>query len=149
VTTSKNRVLQLQLLVRELTAIDDAELASTVASLPEESQAFLHRVSRSAQDGPLNVPSLRGNAISGKLRGTLEQVVAVVSDACLSDCIEALGESADLPSQEDLERVIPALVERHGRNVTRLMLASAVAGEAPAGPTIQKLLKSSPLLSAG
>ena len=61
--------------------------------------------------------------------------------ASLADCIEALGDHADHPSTEQLREVIPKLVESHGKAITQLMLASTVAGEAPASAIIRDLLK--------
>ena len=49
----------------------------------------------------------------------------------LADTIEQLGDKADLPSHDDLKEVLPGIIERHGLAATRMMLASAVAGDAP------------------
>ena len=65
----------------------------------------------------------------------------VLSDACLADCIDELGEHADHPSSEELREVLPKMIERHGLGITRLMLATTVAGEAPAAAIIRDLLK--------
>lgn len=87
------------------------------------------------------VPAVRAAASKGRMNGQLEQLAGVLTDVCLADCIEQLGDQADLPSEDDLLRVAPGLAERHGLGVVRLMLASAVAGEAPASPAIIRLLK--------
>ena len=71
----------------------------------------------------------------------MEAIAAVVSDACLSDCIEALGDNAENPTTDQLREVLPGLVERHGVGMTRIMLAATVAGEAPAAAIIRDLLK--------
>ena len=83
-------------------------------------------------------------AIKGRLNGQLEQISSVLADTCLADCIEVLGENADLPSEENLHEVLPGLVDRHGLGVTRLMLAAAIAGEAPASVMLTKVLKNDP-----
>ena len=49
--------------------------------------------------------------------------------------------NADFPTEEHLQEVIPALVEKHGLSVVRMMFASVVVGEAPASATIVSLLK--------
>jgi hypothetical protein len=71
----------------------------------------------------------------------MESTALVVTDACLADCIEQLGENADHPSTEQLRKVLPSLCESHGKAITQLMLASTVAGEAPASAIIRDLLK--------
>jgi hypothetical protein len=65
----------------------------------------------------------------------------VLTDAALADCIEKLGDHADNPTSEQLTEVLPGVVERHGLAITRLMLASTVAGEAAASNVIRDLLK--------
>ena len=62
----------------------------------------------------------------------MEAIAAIITDACLADCIEALGDHADNPSTDELREVLPGVVERHGVAVTRIMLAATVVGEAPA-----------------
>ena len=69
-------------------------------------------------------------------------MAASVTDACLVDCIETLGERAEFPSEDDLRTAIPGLVTRHGVATTRVMLASAVVGNAPASAAIMAILKS-------
>src|SRR5690606_360158 len=68
------------------------------------------------------------------------------TDLCLADCIEQLGDHADHPSSDELREVLPGLVERHGLAITRMMLASTVAGEAPASAIIRDLLKNDELV---
>ncbi len=71
----------------------------------------------------------------------------VLTDACLADCIEQLGDNADHPSSEDLREVLPGLIERHGLAAKRIMLASNVGGEAPAAAIIRDLLKNDELVA--
>ncbi len=71
----------------------------------------------------------------------------VLTDAALADCIEQLGDHADNPTTEQLRAVLPGLVERHGIGVTRMMLASTVAGEATAANVIRDLLKHDELVA--
>jgi hypothetical protein len=65
----------------------------------------------------------------------------VLVDPCLADCIEKLGDHADHPTPDQLAEVLPGVTERHGVGPTRLMLASAVAGEAPASAALVHILK--------
>ncbi len=77
----------------------------------------------------------------GRMNGTLERVAAVLADGCLADCITVLGDAADNPTESQLLAVTDGLIERHGLSTVRLMLASAVAGEATASPLCIRLLK--------
>ena len=87
------------------------------------------------------VEAIRSVAIKGRMNGNLERLAGVVSEPCLADCVEQLGDRADMPSEADLLEVAPGLVERHGIGIVRVMLAAAVAGEAPASPAIIRILK--------
>ncbi|HYN31987.1 MAG TPA: hypothetical protein VES40_05140, partial [Ilumatobacteraceae bacterium] len=57
-----------------------------------------------------------------------------------------LGDHSDNPSTAQLQEVLPGVVERHGVAMTRIMLASTVAGEAPASAIIRDLLKNDELV---
>ncbi len=92
------------------------------------------------------VDDVRAAGVKGRINADLERISVLVTDACLAECITELGDKADLPSHDDLQRVLPGLVEKHGVATVRLMLASVVAGDAPASPTIVKLLKNDDLV---
>jgi hypothetical protein len=141
----KARLAALALLDRALTALGDDELGALAGGLTEDQRRHLDGLVP-VSDGDHAV-ALRTAATRGRLDGTAEAVAILLTDRVLADCIEQLGEAADLPSAEDLRRVAPGLVERHGLGATRLMLASAVCGEAPATPTLVQLLRHDELLA--
>ena len=87
------------------------------------------------------VAFVRAAAQRGRINGVLEQLAFVITDRCLADCVTALGDASDNPSEEQLREVLPGLVDAHGVPMVRLMLASAVAGEAKATPILTRLLK--------
>lgn len=149
VSTSKERVIRLVGLERELRNIPDVELAEMIDALPEELRALLNSWVPAGEPAAAHITSLRGAVQRGRLKGAPEKVADVLTAACLQDCIEALGDNADFPSIDDLRAVVPGVVERHGVRRTRLMMASAVVGEAPASPAIIKVLKTEPALAAG
>ena len=66
---------------------------------------------------------------------------------CGAECIENLGDHSDNPSSDQLREVLPGLVEHHGLDITRIMLASTVVGDAPATAIIRDLLKSDELVA--
>jgi CelD/BcsL family acetyltransferase involved in cellulose biosynthesis len=81
------------------------------------------------------------------MSGELEQVATVLTDPCLADCIEALGDHSDNPSEAELAEVTPGLIERHGLATVRLTLAASVAGEAAASVLLTRLLKHDDVLA--
>jgi hypothetical protein len=75
------------------------------------------------------------------MNGGLEQVTTLVTDPALAECIEALGDHSDNPTEVQLQEVVPALIEHHGLATVRLMIAGSVAGEAAASPMLIRVLK--------
>ncbi len=65
----------------------------------------------------------------------------MVTDPCLAKCIELLGENSDNPTHDQLQEIVPALVEEFTLPTTRLMLACSVAGEAAASEMLIHVLK--------
>ena len=142
---SKDRISRLALLDRALVNVPDADIEKLLAALPEDHIDALQQLAGFAHDPEAStLTALRIVATKGRLNGQLEQISSILADTCLAACIEKLGENADLPSEEELREVLPSLVEEHGLGITRLMLASAVAGEAPASAMLTKVLKSDP-----
>ena len=92
-------------------------------------------------DAAPDAEAIRAAAQAGRLDGTLESISLIVTDAALADCIEQLGDNAELPTSDQLRDVLPGVIERHGKEVAQLMLAATVAGDAPAAPIIRDLLK--------
>ena len=77
----------------------------------------------------------------------MEAIAAILTDACLADCIKELGDHSENPSTDQLKEVLPGLVERHGVASVRIMLAATVAGDAPAAAIIRDLLKTDELVA--
>jgi hypothetical protein len=133
----KTRLQALGLLDRAFANASDDDLRAAIDALSEE-----HREALDELVGSEAEPEAVRTAIAkGRLDGTMESTALVLTDACLADCIEQLGEHADHPSTEQLREVLPGLCETHGKAITQLMLASTVAGEAPASAIIRDLLK--------
>jgi len=175
VNTTKAHIAALSLLDRAFIAATDDELSALLAGLPEDHVLAVKRISGiradesgkataagdagdaatddadaaetdSATDTAGLIEAIRATAHKGRLNGDLQRLGVVLSDACLADCVEQLGDAADLPSLEDLEKVMPGLVDKHGVGVVRMMLASTVVGEAPASATIVGMLKNDELV---
>jgi hypothetical protein len=133
----KNRLQALGLLDRAIAATSDDEITAAVAALDDEHRDALAQVVK----GDATAESLRTAVGVGRIDGTMESVALVLTDACLADCIEQLGDDAENPTSDQLREVLPGVTERHGVAITRMMLASTVVGEAPASAVIRDLLK--------
>ncbi len=133
----KSRLQALGLLDRAFANASDEELNGVVEALNDEHREALDEL----VGGSADADAIRTAIAGGRLDGTMESAALVLTDACLAECIEGLGEHADHPSTEQLRDVVPGLVEHHGKAITQLMLASTVAGEAPASAIIRDLLK--------
>ena len=141
----KTRLQALGLLDRALRETTDDELTAVVAGLNEDHTEAVERLTGVTGDA-LTPDAIRAAASKGRMNGTLESLAIVLTDAALSDCIDKLGDHSDDPSHDDLTEVLPGIVERHGLAITRLMLASTVAGEAKAANIIRDLLKNDDLV---
>jgi hypothetical protein len=141
----KHRLQGLTLLDRAFTATTDEELEALVASLPDDHRTALDEVC-GAREGGFSDPStrtmaMRATAARVRLNGGLEQITTLLCDQCLADCIEALGDNSENPTEDQLLEVTPALIDKHGLATVRMMMAGSVAGEAPASVALTRLLK--------
>ena len=133
----KSRLQALGLLDRAFANAGDDDLQAAIDALDDE-----HREALDELLGADATPeAVREGIAKGRLDGTMESTALVLTDACLADCIEQLGDHADHPTTEQLREVLPDLCEKYGKAITQLMLASTVAGEAPASAIIRDLLK--------
>lgn len=133
----KTRLQSLGLLDRALRAASDDELDAVVAGLDDDHREAIE----SLTGGESSAAAIRGAVVKGRMDGTMESLAMVLADASLADCIKALGDHSDNPTSDELRDVLPGLIDRHGVGLTRIMLASTVAGEANAAPVIRDLLK--------
>lgn len=132
----------LGLLDRSFRAATDEELATAIAALDDDHREGLESFIEAA-----TTEGVRAGVRAGRINGDMEAIAAIISDACLADCITELGDNADNPSTEQLKDVLPGIADRHGVAITRIMLASTVAGDAPASAIIRDLLKSDELVA--
>lgn len=140
----KNRLAALSLLDRAIRLVDDATIVTRYNALDDEAKdGFQHLLGVKGQnpDDAAIVSAARTAAAKGRISGDLERIALVLTDACLADCIEALGNAADDPSEGQLRDALPGVIEKHGLPLTQVMLASVVCGEAVASPIIIRFLK--------
>ena len=136
VNQMKNRMQALGLLDRAFKATPDDELTAAIDALDDDHRDGLE----SFVDGT-SPDEVRAGVKSGRIDGGMEAIGAIISDACLADCIEQLGDHAENPSTDQLKEVLPGIIERHGLGIAQIMLAGTVVGEAPASAIIRDLLK--------
>jgi hypothetical protein len=132
----RTRLQSLGLLDRAIAAATDDEIAALIEGLGDDHREALERIA----DG-LEVADVRTAVSKGRINGAMESIAVIITDACLADCITELGDHSDNPTTDQLQAVLPGLLERHGLAATRIMLASTVAGEANASAVIRDLLK--------
>ncbi len=142
VNQMKNRMQALGLLDRSFKAASDEDLDAAIEALGDD-----HREGLESFVDELTNAGVRAGVKAGRIDGGMEAIAAIVTDAALADCIEQLGDNADNPSSDQLRDVLPGIVERHNLGITRIMLASTVAGEAPAAAIIRDLLKNDEVLA--
>lgn len=142
VNQMKNRMQALGLLDRSFKAASDEDLSSAIAALGDD-----HREGLESFVEDVSADGVRAGVKVGRIDGGMEAIAAIVTDAALADCIEHLGENAENPSSDQLREVLPGIVERHSVGIARIMLASTVAGEAPASAIIRDLLKNDDVLA--
>ncbi|MDP2291375.1 MAG: hypothetical protein Q8M22_09300 [Actinomycetota bacterium] len=141
----KIRLQALSLLDRAFAAMTDEELATLVASLPDDHVEALDELCGAREggftDADARTLAVRATAARGRMNGGLEQISTLITDPALAKCIEMLGDNSDNPSEEQLLEVTPTIIEEFGLATTRLMLASSIAGEAAASVMLTRVLK--------
>ena len=140
----KNRLAALSMLDRAFRLLPDELVTTLYDALEDDAKDAVQHIAGVKGDDP-DMPTLlaaiRESVQKGRINGDLERMALVLTDSCLSDCIEALGDNSDDPSEENLREVLPGVIEKHGLPTTQVMLASVVTGEAIASPIITRLLK--------
>lgn len=138
----KTRLAALGMLDRAFGVATDPEITALVAGLNEDHTEALVRLCENTE-----LESVRAHIKKGRVDGGMESIAMLLTNTCLADCIEQLGDNADNPDAEQMAEVLPGLIERHGLAATRIMLASVLAGEAPASAVIREILKTDAVLA--
>lgn len=140
----KNRLAALSMLDRAFRLLPDEQITSLYDALEDDAKDAVQHIAGVKGDDP-DMPTLlaaiRDRVQKGRINGDLERIALVLTDACLADCIEALGSAADDPSEGQLRDALPGVIDKHGLPLTQVMLASVVCGEAVASPIIIRFLK--------
>jgi hypothetical protein len=127
-----------------LTTLDDESLRRGLAGITEK-----HRQDLATQ---LNLPRAAmhlGDALAPLVRRKLhglsvdrQHTVATALTQRANDAtVASLGDRSDDPSRADLEEVLPAVIEEHGVELVRLMIAAYAVSEAPVRAVMRDLLE--------
>jgi hypothetical protein len=143
VNAVQTRLAGLSLLERAVRDLSEEDLTKLIAELTDE-----QRTAMAARcGGTADSAAVRRTLVKGRMNGLLEGISTLLADKSLADCIEVLGDSSDNPTEAELNDVLPGLVERHGAGAIKVMLATAIVGEAPASPILKDILKSDAVLA--
>ena len=127
-----------------LSTIDDESLRRGLAGVTEKQRQELAT--------QLNLPRATmhlGDALAPLVRRKLhglsverQHAVATALTNRVNDAtVAALGDRSEEPSREDLDEVLPPIVEEHGVELVRLMMASYAVSDAPVRPVMRELLE--------
>ena len=127
-----------------LATLDDESLRRGLAGITEKQRQDLAT--------QLNLPRATvhlGDALTPLVRRKLHglsvdrqhAVATALTNRANDSTVAALGERSEEPSRADLEEVLPAVIEEHGIELVRLMLASYAVSDAPVRPVMRELLE--------
>jgi hypothetical protein len=128
-----------------LFTLDDESLRRGLAGLTEK-----HRQDLATN---LNLPRATmhlGDALTPLVRRKLHgqsvdrqhAVATALTQRANDTTVDLLGDRSEDPSRADLEEVLPAVIEEHGVELVRLMLASYAVSDAPVRAVMRELLDS-------
>jgi hypothetical protein len=126
-----------------LTTLDDEALRRGLAGITEK-----HRQDLATQ---LNLPRATmhlGDALAPLVRRKFHgmsvdrqhAVATALTQRANDTTVELLGDRSDEPSRADLDEVLPAVIEEHGIDLVRLMVAAYAVSDAPVRPAMRELL---------
>lgn len=136
--------LDLQRLEGALVSLDDDSLRRGLAGITEKQRQELA--------GLLNLPRATmhlGDALAPLVRRKLNglpvdrqlAVATAITNRANDATVRALGDRSVDPSRADLEEVLPAVIEQHGLELTRLMIASYAVSDAQCRDAMRELLE--------
>jgi hypothetical protein len=126
-----------------LTMLDDESLRRGLAGITEKHQQDLAT--------QLNLPRATmhlGDALAPLVRRKLHgmtvdrqhAVATAITQRANDSTVERLGDRSEEPSRADLEEVLPAVIEEHGVELVRLMIAAYAVSDAPVRAVMRELL---------
>src|SRR6476469_6541161 len=140
---SEQDEIDLERLDHALASLDDESLRSGLSGITEKQrqdlavQLNLPRATMHLGEAltPLVRRKLRGLAVDRQL-----MVASAITNRANDATVRALGDRSDDPSRADLDEVLPAVIERQGIELTRLMVASYAVSDAPCRDAMREIL---------
>jgi hypothetical protein len=128
-----------------LTTLDDEALRSGLSGITEKhrqdlaTNLNLPRATMHLGEGlaPLVRRKLHGMSVDRQ-----HAVATALTQRANDMTVDLLGDSSEDPSRADLEAALPAVIEAHGVELVRLMLASYAVSDAPVRAVMRELLDS-------
>src|SRR5256885_6465293 len=127
-----------------LTTLDDESLRRGLSGITEKQRQDLAT--------QLNLPRATvhlGDALAPLVRRKLHglsvdrqhTIATALTNRVNDSTVTALGDRSEDPTRADLEEVLPAVIEEHGIELVRLMLASYAVSDAPVRPVMRELFE--------
>jgi hypothetical protein len=140
---SEQDEIDLKRLDAALATLDDESLRSGLSGITEKQrqdlavQLNLPRATMHLGEAltPLVRRKLRGLAVDRQLK-----VASAITNRANDATVRALGDRSDDPSRADLDEVLPGVIEQHGIELTRLMVASYAVSDAPCRDAMREIL---------
>jgi hypothetical protein len=140
---SEQDEIDLKRLENALATLDDESLRSGLSGITEKQrqdlavQLNLPRATMHLGEAltPLVRRKLRGLAVDRQLK-----VASAITNKANDATVRALGDRSDDPSRTDLDEVLPDVIEQHGIELTRLMVASYAVSDAPCRDAMREIL---------
>jgi hypothetical protein len=142
---SEQDEIDLQRLDAALATLDDESLRRGLSGITEKQRQEL-----AVQ---LNLPRATmhlGEALTPLVRRKLRSlpvdrqlmVASAITNRANDATVRALGDRSEDPSRADLEEVLPDVIEQHGIELARLMVASYAVSDAPCRDAMREILDS-------
>jgi hypothetical protein len=140
---SEQDEIDLKRLDNALATLDDESLRSGLSGITEKQrqdlavQLSLPRATMHLGEAltPLVRRKLRGLAVDRQLK-----VATALTNKANDATVRALGDRSEDPSRADLDEVLPDVIEHHGIELTRLMVASYAVSDAPCREAMREIL---------
>jgi hypothetical protein len=126
-----------------LVTLDDDSLRRGLAGITEKQRQDL-AVQLSLPRATMHLGDALAPLVRRKLRGlSVDRQLTVgtaITNRANDATVRALGERSEDPSRADLEEVLPDVIEQHGVELVRLMLAGYAVSDAPCREAMRELL---------
>lgn len=119
----KERIILDQRYIAAFNSIEDDSLSSLSMALEDELRDALAKVAGLSSDAFDSPDALGGKVRDGIARRRMAHDIGVLlSEPCTQYCIEKLGDASEDPTIEELEELLPEVIEKFGIDAVRLMV---------------------------